>query len=367
MSNFLPLTVSVNHLKRGRAGPCHHPDERMTLVGSPTGRRRLSRRWARGALLIVTNLIVSTCSKTSHDGSTVSTRHDSGESVNVSIACPSFAPVESTEIHLQEDVSYVTAGDQVHRLDIAWPATGGPHPLIVLLHGGAWAGGSKLDMRREMLAFAREGYAAASVGYRLTEASENIFPAAVQDVRCAVRWLREHASTYAMDPGRVAAAGYSAGGHLASMLGVAADIDELEGRCPAGGFPVSVSAVISYAGPQDLRVNGPYTEEQARLVTNFLGVFPGDAPEVASLASPVAHVSPGDPPFLLVHGTEDDLVPVNQARRMKAALTRVGARATVLELAGIGHAFVGLASSEMPEVRCTTLAFLSRWIGARDR
>jgi len=337
----------------------------MAPIGLRTARRRLPRRWTCGALLISTNLIVSTCSNTSHDGSSVSTRRDSGESVNVSIACPSSVPVESTGVRLQEDVSYVSAGDRVHRLDIAWPATGGPHPLIVLLHGGAWAGGSKLDMRREMLAFALEGYAAASVGYRLTEASENIFPAAVQDVRCAVRWLREHASTYAIDPGRVAAAGYSAGGHLASMLGVAADADELEGRCPAGGFPVSVSAVISYAGPQDLRVHGPYTEEQARLVTNFLGVFPGDAPRVAALASPIAHVRPGVPPFLFVHGTNDDLVPLDHARRMATTIRQVGGRATVIELRGRGHEFVGLATSSDARVRCATLAFLARWLRPR--
>ena len=222
-------------------------------------------------------------------------------------------------------------------------------------------------MRGEMLALARHGVAAATVDYRLTQAPVAVFPAAVHDVRCAVQWLRAHAADHGVDPSRIAAAGYSAGGHLASMLGTGAEVAALRGACDAPDAPPTVRAVVSVAGPQDLRVRGPYTREQARLVTNFLGVFPGDAPEVASLASPVAHVSPGDPAFLLVHGTEDELVPVEQARRMKAALTRIGARATLLELPGMGHTFVGLASSEMPEVRCTTLAFLGRWIGARER
>jgi acetyl esterase/lipase len=311
---------------------------------------------------MATNLVVSSCSKTGHDGSTAFTRGDPGESVTPSLDCPRSAPPASTDVNMQEDVTYATAGDYAQRLDIAWPKTGGPHPLIVLIHGGAWSGGSKLDMRNEMLAFARAGYVAASVGYRLTQAPENVFPAALQDVRCAVRWLRSRASVYGIDGSRVAAAGYSAGGHLSSLLGVAADVAELDGRCPAGELPASVSAVISYAGPQDLRVNGPYTEEQARLVTNFLGAFPGDEPALAALASPAAHVSAGDPPFLFVHGTEDDLVPVEQARRMKAALRQAGTRATLLELRGTGHAFVGLASSDIPEVRCTTLAFLERWL-----
>lgn len=222
-------------------------------------------------------------------------------------------------------------------------------------------------MRAEMLSFARRGYAAASAEYRLTQAPRNVFPAAVADVRCAVRFLRSHAAAYGIDPERVAAAGHSAGGHLASMLGVAAQVGGLDDGCPLRDLDASVGAVVSYAGPQDLRVNGPYTEEQERLVTNFLGVFSGDDPRTAALASPIVHVGPGDPPFLFVHGRRDALVPAEHSRRMAAALRRAGTPATVLELPRTAHAFLGLSASDHATVRCTTVAFLARWLGEPTR
>jgi len=239
----------------------------------------------------------------------------------------SCAAEPNTAPSTASDVPYVSRDGRALRLDVAWPATGAPVPLVVLLHGGGWSGGSRASLHDEMLAWARRGYAAATVEYRLTAAPRDVFPAAASDVACAVRFLRAHAGDYRIDGARV-------------------------------------QAVVSYAGPQDLRVNGPYTEEQARLVTNFLGVFPGDAPQRATLASPIAHVGAGDPPFLLVHGTRDDLVPVEHSRRMAAALRAVGTPATVLELQDVGHAFVGLATSDDARVRCTTAAFLARWLGA---
>ena len=217
-------------------------------------------------------------------------------------------------------------------------------------------------MHDEMLAFARHGYAAATVQYRLTRAPDAVFPAAVADVRCAVRVLRSRAASYNADPDRIAAAGFSAGAHLASMLGAAADVQGLDESCPASGPAPAVRAVISVAGPQDLRVNGPYTQEQARLVTNFLGVFPGDDPARAALASPIVHAGPGDPPFLFIHGTSDGLVPPNHPRRMAEALRQAGTPATVIELRGRGHSWPGLLSSGEARVRCTTADFLERWL-----
>src|SRR5688500_1569229 len=145
------------------------------------------------------------------------------------------------------------------------------------------------------------------------------------------------------------------------MLGTTSADAALDGACDATG-PAAVQAVVSVAGPQDLRVNGPYTAEQARLVTNFLGVFPGDAPAVATLASPIAHVRAGAAPFLLVHGTDDDLVPVSHARRMRDALRAAGTPATLLELPRIGHSFPPLDAGGGSPGGCTTFAFLDRWL-----
>ncbi|HVE79910.1 MAG TPA: alpha/beta hydrolase [Gemmatimonadaceae bacterium] len=300
------------------------------------------------------------------DGRASAQAGSGGESVVPTASCPPDDDRDAAALDTTYDVTYATAGGQPLRLDIARPRGGGPRPLVILLHGGGWSGGSRLSMRAEMLSFARRGYVAASVGYRLTQGPRNVFPAAVADVRCAVRFLRSHARSYGIDPRRIAAAGYSAGGHLASMLGAAAEVGGLDDGCPLGG-DARVAAVVSYAGPQDLRVTGPYTAEQERLVTTFLGVFSGDDPRTAAAASPIVHVGHGDPPFLFVHGRDDPLVPVEHARRMTAALRRAGVPATVLELRRTKHAFVGLSASGRATVRCTTAAFLARWLGEPTR
>ena len=261
------------------------------------------------------------------------------------------------------DVTYVVRDGRPLRFDVAWTEGGPPAPLVLLLHGGSWSAGSRASLHDEMRALARRGYTAATVEYRLTRAPRDVFPAAIADVRCALPALRRRASDFHAAPDRVAAMGYSAGGHLASLLGVAADASALDAApCDDAGDDLRVHAVVSYAGPQDLRVNGPYTQEQAEIVTNFLGVFPGDAPDIARLASPLAHVLAEDPPFLLLHGTDDPLVPLDHPRRMARALREIGTPASVLELGAIGHGYVGMLASGDATVRCTVDAFLARWL-----
>ncbi|HJU66487.1 MAG TPA: alpha/beta hydrolase [Gemmatimonadaceae bacterium] len=284
------------------------------------------------------------------------------ESVDIVASCPPLAPPSSTNVNVETDVIYANQGGQTQRLDIAWPRTGGPHPLIVLVHGGNWSGGSRTDLHNEMLVLANEGYAAASIGYRLANNGQNIFPAAVEDLRCAVRWLRSNAADYDIDASRVGAVGISAGAHLVSMLGTASDVSGLDGACPITDQPVDVSAVLAWAGPHDLRVNGPYTQQQADIVTNFLGAFPGDAPGIAALASPVVHVTADDAAYLMVHGTVDGLVPIGQSRLMRDALHAAGVRATLIELAGVGHQFFPLGFGFAPEVGCTAKAFFEAWL-----
>jgi acetyl esterase/lipase len=305
------------------------------------------------------------CSGVAHESAPAGGPDEPVESTAVVRDCPAAAPA-ATSVGVEHDVVYSAVGGETLRLDVAWPKDAGPRPLVVLLHGGGWSGGSRVSLHGEMTRLAAHGYVAAAVDYRLTSSARNAFPAAVQDVRCAIRWLRAHAATYAIDPALVAAAGYSAGGHLAGMLATASDVTGLDGACDADARSAAVAAAISYAGPHDLRVRGPYTDEQASIVTNFLGVFPGDDPELAALASPITHVGPGDAPMLLVHGTADALVPVEQSRRMREALRDAGVPATVVELRGVRHAFVGLATSERPAVRCTVLTFLDRWLSRAD-
>jgi acetyl esterase/lipase len=309
--------------------------------------------------------VIAACSSTTPDGADGAADR-AGEAVTAVRDCPLPDASAVAAVRVARDVTYATREGRALQLDVAWTAGGPPAPLIVLLHGGGWSAGSRASLVDEMRALALHGYTAATVEYRLTQAPRNVFPAAFADVRCALRTLRRRADEYNIEPGRAAAVGYSAGGHLASLLGVGLNIPGLDADCGGGdGEDVRVQAVVSFAGPQDLRVSGPYTQEQAELVTNFLGAFPGDRPELAALASPIAHVSGGDPPFLMVHGSNDDLVPVGQSRRMVAALRQVGTPASLLELRGAGHDFVGLAASDNDLVRCTVDAFLTRWLGAR--
>jgi acetyl esterase/lipase len=315
------------------------------------------------------------CSGAAREGGASGPADRGGEAVAVTGECPPTPAAGRDAVEVVPDLAYATAGGETLRLDLARPRAPGRYPLVVLAHGGGWEGGHRRDMQDDMLELAARGYVAATVSYRLTRGARNRFPAAVQDVRCAVRWLRTRATSLDLDGGRIGALGFSAGAHLASMLGAAAEVPALDrgaAAClaatdapDASDASPAVQAVVSVAGPQDLRVRGPYTPEQARLVTNFLGAFPGDAPGLAELASPIAHVGAQAAPFLLVHGTRDELVPVEHARRMRDALRGAGVPATVLELRGAGHEFPALDAPDRPEVGCTTLAFLERWLRGR--
>ncbi|HLL46793.1 MAG TPA: alpha/beta hydrolase [Longimicrobiaceae bacterium] len=282
-----------------------------------------------------------------------------GESVAVARDCRVPAPASPAAVHLERDVAYAAMGGQPLRLDLARPRGPGPHPLVVLIHGGGWSGGDKAAHHADMLLLAGQGYAAASVNYRLAAAPRNVFPAAVEDVRCAVRWLRSRAGEYDLDPSRVAAVGSSAGAHLAAMLGTAAGVPALDGACPVSGPSPEVSAVVAVAGPHDIRTAGALDPGQRWMVENFLGARPEDQPARALLASPAVHAHPGAPPFLLVHGTADDVVPVRQSRSMRDTLRAAGVPVTLIELPGVGHAVPEFSADPRFRVStCTTLAFL---------
>lgn len=284
---------------------------------------------------------------------------DAGLTLKVVKTCKLPAQPKLGAINFAANVAYATMDGQVQRLDISWPKGTGPFPLVVMVHGGGWTSGSKTAFLLETRRLAGAGYAAATVSYRLAKAPKNIFPAAVQDVRCAVRWLRDNSASYSIDPKRVAAVGTSAGGHLVAMLGTASDKAGLDSKdCDAAAQPVSVSGVASFYGVHDMRGG------TSSLLTNFLGAAPKKVPLKAALASPLVHVDASDPPMLLVHGTADKIVPVTQSRAMKAALDKAGVPALSLELNGAGHAFGVL--SGLPAHRqhgCTLMGFLKTVFG----
>jgi acetyl esterase/lipase len=271
-------------------------------------------------------------------------------------------PIEGTpDIGEAIDVEYAAMGGESQRLDLAWPKSPGPHPLVVIIHGGGWSAGTRELYRKDTRRLASIGYVAATIDYRLCNKPKNRFPAGMIDARCAVRWLRAQAASYGIDRGRVVALGASAGGHMAAMLGVESEMSLLDGDCPIKDQPVSVSGVAAYYAPVDLRTpSKTYKGIMVKGVDEFFGQPVEEVPKMAVLASPIAHVDAKDPPFLLLHGVDDTIIPIEESRRFVKALKKAKVPAFLLEVEGDKgmHGFPILVTTR-PRVSCTTLAFIA--------
>ena len=275
---------------------------------------------------------------------------------------PDVPPEGGGEVNEAIDVVYAAMGGEEQRLDVAWPKTIGPHPLVVIIHGGGWSAGTRELYRKDTRRLASIGYVAATIDYRLCNKAKNRFPAGIVDVRCAVRWLRSQANAYGIDRSRVVALGASAGGHLAAMLGVQSDATGLDGDCPVMDQPVSVSGVAAYYPPLDVRTpKKTYKGIMVKGVEEFLGALAEDVPKVATLASPMAHVDAKDAPFLLLHGVDDTIIPIEESRRFHKLLKTAKVPSFLLEVEGDKgmHGFPILVTTR-PRVSCTTLAFIAK-------
>ncbi len=260
-----------------------------------------------------------------------------------------------TELH---DVVYRTVGGVSLTLDVYLPDSPGAHPAILFVHGGAWHTGDKRTLAPLARFLAERGYVGFSVNYRL--APMYTFPAALEDLRCAVKWIRAHAADYGVDPDRIAAVGTSAGAHLVALLGAA---PETLGACGDPALSSRVQAVISLFGPMDL-LSAVGTPAEAA-VESFLGASAQEDPDLWREASPIAWASPDDPPFLLIHGRDDRVVPYQESVRMADALRRAGAEAELLLIPGAGHGFINHPAT--PAARRAVAAmveFLADTLGA---
>lgn len=243
-----------------------------------------------------------------------------------SAARPAGAAYEYTLIR---DVTYTPAGwPQELQADLWLPRGIGPFATVLVVHGGGWQRGERADMDGIALALARRGFAAVVPAYRLAPAHR--FPAALHDLQQAVRWIRAQAALYRFDATRIGAYGYSAGGHLAAMLGVIGDGDPLD--APHGGAEARVGAVVAGAAPFDLA-----RYQDSPLVAAWLGATPAQDRALYALASPITHVSAGDAPLFIYQGTWDALVPVPMAHAMKSALDAARVPAELFLVAGQGH------------------------------
>jgi|GEM_PF-865922 acetyl esterase/lipase len=213
-------------------------------------------------------------------------------------------------------------------------------PLVIWVHGGGWRSGSK-DQSIAPAALG-EDYAIASVEYRLSDVAR--FPAQIHDVKAAVRWLRAHATEYGFDPQRFGAWGSSAGGHLVALLGVSCGSEELEGTV-GDHLEVSscVQAVCDFYGPTGfsslMEQRGLGAARRPMAEDLLLGGAVEDLAVLAELASPITHVSSNSPPFLIMHGSDDGVVPVEQSIVFDAALQAAGIDSALIVIDGAGHGF----------------------------
>ena len=240
----------------------------------------------------------------------------------------------------QPDLAYGRNGGVELHLDLARPRFGsGPFPAVVAIHGGGWKFGDKSDFGPLIRYLAARGYVAVSVQYRFTP--DHVFPAQLEDVKCAVRWVRSHADELDVDPDRIGAIGGSAGAHLALLLGVLSPADGLEGSGCNDGPASHVHAVVNFFGPTDL--SRPVSEAVQPLLDDLLGGPQAERLDAARRGSPVTYLDAGDAPILTFHGTADSVVPYEHATILQRAAQESGVEAQLVSMEGQGHGWGGLA------------------------
>jgi acetyl esterase/lipase len=249
------------------------------------------------------------------------------------------AVAKEPQVKVLRDIVFHEIGEQKLKGDLYRLDDETRKPVVIMIHGGGWAAGDKWNMGDHARQMAREGFVAFSVNYRL--APQWKFPAQVEDCREALKWVQLNADKYQMDTSRLALYGYSAGAHLAALLGCN----------PQPGLP-AVKAVVAGGAPCD------FTELslENRTMAYFLGGSREEKPEVYRQASPKAFASSDDPPFFFFHGDNDRIVPLHNSRCLHDALQKCGIDSQFHEVTGQGH----LLTFVNPEARLKAVEFLQR-------
>jgi acetyl esterase/lipase len=283
-------------------------------------------------------------------------------SLSLWLQAQSALGAEEPKVTTEKDIVYTRAGTSELKLDVMRPADGeGLLPAVVVIHGGAWRAGNKSDVRPILPDFVRNGYVAVAPQYRFCP--KETFPAQIRDVKAAVRWLKSNAGKYRVDPDRIGAIGFSAGGHLALMLGLTGPDDRLDGDGSATSPDSRVKAVVNYFGPTDLAAKD-IPDVSKPLVKDFLGGTPQEKPEAAAKASPLTYVSKDDAPVLTFQGTKDPLVPYTQAIKLAEAMSSAGVPGRVELILGAQH---GWGGPELERTKRETFVFLDRYLKAGSK
>jgi alpha-L-fucosidase 2 len=245
------------------------------------------------------------------------------------LACVLLAAAAACAADLRTDIEYGKAGAVSLKLDASIPEGKGPFPAVILVHGGGWRNGDKATYVKPVFKpLSDAGFAWFSINYRM--APDHIYPAAVDDLVTAVRWLKQHAREYHVDPKRIALCGESAGGQLVALVGA------------RYGKQLGVRAVVPVYPPTDmeeLHSGREKTPAGNQAINGFLGLK-GPGPEATKLlreASPVTWVKRDMPPYLLIHGTGDKTVPYSQSTTLQAKMKAAGAKCDLFTVEGAPH------------------------------
>jgi acetyl esterase/lipase len=231
------------------------------------------------------------------------------------------------------DITYLTANNYDAKLDVyALRRPRGRAPALLYIHGGGWEAGEKESTMLHFLPYLHKGWVVVSVEYRRTRVS--LAPAAVEDCRCALRWMYTHAQEYSIDTTKIVVTGHSAGGHLALTTGMVPVSAGLDRQC-IGGEGLKVAAIINWFGITDVAdlLDGPNMQTYA---VRWLGSMT-DRLQVAQRVSPLTYVRKGLPPILTVHGDEDTVVPYSHAVRLHEALDNAGVPNELVTIHGGKH------------------------------
>src|SRR5271155_1443381 len=248
----------------------------------------------------------------------------------VSPVAPAPAPAATPPGPVYSNVAYGAAGGETLLLDVYEPAnnSGKPRPAVGLVHGGGWTSFDKSTMRALAQFLALAGFVAVPVNYRLFHDDATRWPAQLDDVQRAVRWVRANSAKYNVDPLHVGAYGHSAGAQIATLLGMMETRDNSDASLAQ--YSSKVQAVVDTSGPTDFTKD--MDKDAKPFVTNFLGADFAAHPEVWRDASPVFHAAKSNAPILIIHGTRDEMVPISQAEELNDALTKAGATVQFLRL-----------------------------------
>jgi len=275
---------------------------------------------------------------------------------------PQNGPQVPPGVELIRDIEFGTGGGRALKMHLLRPKDlpKEPMPVVVYVYGGAWKAGNPNAGIGPLSRFVAKGYIGASLEYRLSQEAK--FPAQIEDCKCGIRFLRAKAKEYGIDPQRIGVWGPSAGGHLVALLGTTGDVKELEGT---GGWPEQssrVQAVVDWFGPTDFLQMGKNKIDHdagGSPESQLIGGPIQDNKEKTAKANPIAYVTKDDPPFLIMHGDKDDLVPINQSELLHAALGKAGVESTFHVVKGGGHGFRG------PELDKMMDEFFSKHLGKK--